>query len=749
MPSGGTERSVDAVRSVDTSVATDHVVSRGRTWPLGVTPDGAGANVAVWAPEATALFLCLFDESDTEERIALPYREGGVWHAHIAGVRPGTRYGLRAEGPHRPEHGLRFNPHKLLLDPYALAVEAPLRWDPLMTDESAQVDRDGADDGDSADDRADVDDRDSAPAVPKCVVVDRTRGAGPVPASPDPAANRPGHDLADLVLYEAHVKGLTAAHPDVPEEIRGTYEAMAHPAVLEHLVALGVNAVELLPVQAFFDDQHLVTHDLTNYWGYQPLAWLAPEPRYARTDADAELRSLVHALHTAGIEVIVDVVYNHTGEGDEYGPTLAHRGLNNTGYYRTLPDGGDLGDGPQAGSAYVNETGTGNTVAADQPMVLRLILDSLRHWVERYGVDGFRFDLATTVGRTADGFRADAAFFQAVQQDPVLAGIKLIAEPWDLGPGGYRLGSFPSSWSEWNDRFRDGVRRVWRGDSLGDAGLGSLLLGSAGSFDHSGRGATASINFVTAHDGFTVADVVSYSRKHNEANGEDGQDGHDDNLSDNLGVEGPTDDPGIVAGRARRVRAMLATLLVSQGVPMLLAGDEIGNSQGGNNNAYAQDGPVGWVDWSSPDTELLGVVRRLIDVRRRHPVLRQRTFLHGQERDDRHRDVSWYRPDGREPTESDWHDPTRRCIVAEVRGAAGDPDGEASDEAVLLILNTGDDVDVRLPDPGDGLRWSVEIDTARTDTSAPDGDSSLPICHSSAYVASAQSVVVLSAVTPV
>lgn len=696
-------------------------VTAGRSWPLGVTADQGGANVAVWAPEATQVTLCLFGSASTvagsgdaagaEEQIPLPFRDGDVWHAHVANVPIGAHYGLRADGPNRPGEGLRFNPHKLLIDPYARILDRPVRWDPTMS---------GFEIG--PDDDLVMDRRDGAPVSPRCIL------ARPV-SGPDPAANRPQHALADLVIYETHVKGISATHPEVPEEIRGTYTGMAHPAIIDHLTSLGVNAVELLPVQAFLDDQHLVENGLTNYWGYQPIAWFAPEPRYAhRTgDADSELRSLVHALHEAGIEVILDVIYNHNGEGDERGPTLSLRGLHNTGYYRLIDEG----------HHYVNITGTGNTLRADHPMVLRLILDSLRHWVQHYGIDGFRFDLATTVGRTAQGFDPSAAFFQAVRQDPVLAGIKLIAEPWDLGSGGYQLGHFPHPWSEWNDWYRDGVRRAWRGDPLGQVALASGLLGSARLFDHSDRDATASVNFVTAHDGFTLADVVSYARKHNEANLEDNHDGHDDNHTDNFGVEGPSDDEQVRSARARRVRGMLTTLLVSQGVPMLLAGDEIGNSQNGNNNAYAQDNPIGWIDWSSPDLDLLTFVRHLIDVRRRLPVLRQRTFLHGRERADGHLDVVWHRPDGEVPTQEDWHDPDFRVVAAELRGAAGDPAGEPISGAVFVIFNVGSDADVRLPDAGDRLRWRLEVDSAR-----PDSDGLAP----EPYPVLAQSVVVMSTV---
>ncbi|MGK0741464.1 glycogen debranching protein GlgX [Leucobacter sp. Z1108] len=699
----------------------NRAVTAGRPWPLGVTPDSGGVNVAVWAPEATLLEFCLFDANDVEERIALPARDGGIWHAHITGVGIGARYGLRADGPYLPAEGLRFNPNKHLIDPYARALDGTLHWDPLLS---------GYDAADGSDLTFDA--RDSAPVVPKCVVTDAHPGRS---TAPDPASNRPHHALPDLVMYEAHVKGISAAHPGVPEHLRGTYAGMAHPAIIDHLVALGVNAVELMPVQAFFDDQFVVERGLKNYWGYQPIAWFAPEPRYAHRDAEAELRHLIYTLHEAGIEVIIDVVFNHTGEGDELGPTLSYRGLHNRGYYRLLDQG----------RHYVNDTGTGNTLAVDQPMVLRLVLDGLRHWAQHYGVDGFRFDLAATLGRTAHGFDSAGAFFQSVQQDPVLSTVRLIAEPWDLGPGGFQLGHFPLPWAEWNSHFRDGVRRAWKGDPLGQVNLGSILLGSAVLFDHSGRDTTASVNFITAHDGFTLADLVSYSEKRNEANLEENRDGHDANHSDNLGFEGPSDDHTVVSARARRVRGMLATLLLSQGVPMLLAGDEIGNSQGGNNNAYPQDNELGWVDWTSPDTELLDLVRSLTEVRRRLPVLRQRRFLHGALRQDGHQDVVWRLANGSEPGPEDWNDPQCRLMAAELRGAAGDVHGEALTDAVFMIVNVGGASEVRLPPADAGLSWHLEIDSARpwatsTETGAATNTAS------GSYPTLAQSVVLFSTV---
>ncbi|MGO3151600.1 MAG: glycogen debranching protein GlgX [Galactobacter sp.] len=717
---------------------TGRRITRGRPYPMGVTADAEGVNVAVWAPEAEAIEFCLFpsaagDLCGPEERCGLPYREGEVWYAHISGVFPGDRYGLRAHGAWDPETGLLHNPRKLLVDPYARALDGPLRWDPLMLG-YVEDEEDGSPDASTGASSYVPSERDSAGVVPKGIVAAvAAPPSGTEGDRADPAGNRPGHALADLVVYEAHVKGLSAAHPDVPEELRGTYLGAAHPAIVDHLSELGVNAVEFLPLQAFFDDRHLVEKGLCNYWGYQPLAWFAPEPRYASVpeQADAELRELVHALHAAGIEVILDVVYNHSGEGDEYGPTVGPRGLNNRGYYRLDQDFG-----------YINDTGTGNTLGVHRPAMLRLVMDSLRHWVQHFGVDGFRFDLGATLGRGPFGFDTQSAFFQAIAQDPVLAGTKLIAEPWDIGPGGYRLGEFPEPFSEWNDTFRDGVRRLWRGESVGGTNLGSLLLGSANVFDTGVRSATASVNFLSAHDGFTLADVVSYNERHNEANGENGADGHGENFSANLGVEGPTDDPAVLAARTRRVRAMLATLLLSQGVPMLLAGDEMGNSQAGNNNAYAQDNEMGWVDWSgvgrdAADPELPGLVGRLIDVRRRLPVLRQRTFLHGGERADGLRDVRWYRPDGGKPTPADWDRADFHAIGVVLRGAAGDPDGEAMADQVLVILNTGCDVDFVLPSSDHGAigTWRLEVDTARAELGAE-----TPIDGS--YAVAEQSVVV-------
>lgn len=737
-------------------------VSPGFPGPLGVTAVTAepprdehpadartSVNVAVWAPAATAVDFCIFECAEgpdgpditgpyAETRVRLPYRAGGIHYARITGPGPGTRYGLRVHGEWNPDKGLYLNPDKLIIDPYARIIEAPVHWHPLMS---------GFYDDGNGPDR-----RDSAPVVPKCVVADPPGGADSPGAAGTGAAGtgaasppRPRHDDTELVIYETHLKGISASHPGVPADIRGTYAGMGHPVIIDHLVALGVTAVELLPLQTFIDDRFLVNREQTNYWGYQPVGWFAAEPRYA-TDgtgatADRELRELVDTLHAAGIEVIVDVVYNHSGESDELGPTLALRGLDNNGYY-LMADG-----------EFVDVTGTGNSLATGHPQALRLVTDSLRHWVTHFGVDGFRFDLGATVGRVvtatsgpAGEFSPTAPFFQTLAQDPVLSRVRLIAEPWDLGPDGYRLGDFPWPWAEWNDRFRDGVRRLWRGESPATTDFGSLMLGSASRFDGADAGdgtdlaadrpdslatdrpPTASVNFLTAHDGFTLADVVSYVDRHNEANGENNADGHGENFSDNLGVEGPTDDPVVVEARARRVRGMLATLLLAQGTPMLLAGDEMGNSQGGNNNAYVQDNPTGWVDWAGTDTggkdaDLLAFTRELIALRRRLPVLRQSAFRHGQVRADGRRDVEWFRADGEPMTDDDWHASDGRPVGVVLRGPAGDVDGEALSGAVAVVVTTGGDAEVTLPSPGGGDDgggdgdsgdvWTLELDTAR------------------------------------
>lgn len=653
----------------------------GRPGPLGATPDAGGVNFAVFSAHAEAIELCLFDESGAIEigHVALPERDGDIWHGHVAGLRVGARYGFRAHGPWSPAEGQRFNAQKLLLDPYARGFDRPLVWAPAQ--QGAVLDRHGNETG--------PDPRDSAAVMAKSLVMPLDLG----PLEDRPARRPP-------LIFEAHLRGLTMRHPEIPPDLRGTPQALAAAPILDHLIRLGVTVIELLPVQAFFDDRHLVERGLRNFWGYQTLGFFAPEPRYLGAGGLAGLRAMVRRFHEAGIEVILDVVYNHSGEGDHAGPTLCFRGLDNLSYYRLI-DGG---------ARYVNDTGTGNTLNIGHPMVLRMVTESLRYWVEVIGVDGFRFDLAATLTRDDAGFEPGSAFLAALMQDPVLSRVRLIAEPWDIGPGGYRLGHFPHPFSEWNDRFRDGVRRFWRGDGGAAADLAKRLLGSAEVFDHGGRGVGASVNFLTSHDGFTLQDVVSYTEKSNHDNGEDNRDGHHENISDNLGAEGPSDDPAILAARAARKRAMLATLFFAQGTPMLLAGDEIANSQGGNNNAYAQDNETGWTDWPGADRDLADFVARLSGLRRALPLLRQECFLHGRIRaEDGLRDLIWRRPDGAEPTAADWHDPDWRMIGVEIRGNAEGPEGACGGAAAFVVFNAGPAGTLHLP----AGRWHLRLDSSR------------------------------------
>jgi glycogen operon protein len=654
----------------------------GRPFPLGVTPEEGGANVAVFSVHAERVELCLFDPSGTHEtaRLTLPERTDDVFHGFVAGLAPGQVYGLRAHGPWAPERGHRFNPAKLLLDPYAKALAGRFRWaGPNLVDLAAPTA---------------LDPRDSAPFVPKSVLT-----AAP-PSADDPGRLRTPWDRT--ILYEAHVKGLTKLHPAVPRGSRGTYQGLAHPAVLEHLVKLGVTAVELLPVAAFLDELRLVRLGLVNHWGYNPYAFQVVEPRYAAGgDVAAEFRAMVAALHGAGIEVILDVVFNHTAETNELGPTLSFRGLDNASYYRL---------DPHDPRRYLDWAGTGNTLNVAHPRVLQLVLDSLRHWAA-LGVDGFRFDLATTLGRVrGGGFAPDGPFFQAIAQDPVLGGLKLIAEPWDLGPDGYQQGRFPPPFSMWNDRFRDTVRRFWRGDEAMLPELAGYLLGSAGTFEAQGRTPQAGINFVTSHDGFTLQDLVSYEARHNEANGEHNRDGHHANFSSNAGVEGPTDEPKIRILRRRRRRSLLATLFLSQGVPMLLMGDEQGRTQRGNNNAYCQDNPTSWVRWEdlAPEDEALtGFVRRLIALRQAYPLLRRARFLHGRERNGHGlKDVTWLARDGREKNPAHWCDPANRCFGLLLADRAGG--------ALLLLANAHRyPVPFVLPSGGHvASGWRLLVDTA-------------------------------------
>jgi glycogen operon protein len=695
---------VNAARSAPAPGRLAHrAVTAGRAWPLGATFDGAGVNFAVFSAHATRVEVCLFTEDGRREtaRLALPERDGDIWHGHVEGLAPGTRYGLRVHGPCDPANGHRFNANKLLIDPYARQIVGRLKWsDALMGYRVG---------GASAD--LSFDSRDSAFAMPKCVVAD---------TSFDWGDDRPPlRDLRETVIYEAHVRGLTMTHPGVDPALRGSFLGLGSGAMIDHLTRLGVTAVELLPVQSFVSDRFLEARGLRNYWGYQTIGFFAPEPRYMSQGAVWEFQAMVRRLHAAGIEVLLDVVYNHSGEGDELGPTLSFRGIDNRSYYRLAG----------SGRYYDNVTGTGNTLNLAHPMVLRMVMDSLRYWVEVMHVDGFRFDLAPALARGPAGFEPGTAFLDAVRQDPVLARVKLIAEPWDLGPDGYRLGRFPHPFLEWNDRFRDDARRYWRGDGHGAAHLARRLLGSAELFDHGGRPAASSVNFVTCHDGFTLADLVSYSAKRNVANGEGNRDGHDENHSDNFGVEGPSGGPAVRAGRDLRRRNLMATLLLSQGTPMLLAGDEAGNSQAGNNNAYAQDNETGWIDWAGAEPGFLDFVCRLTALRRQYPVLAQRRFLHGRRRGAGDPpDLEWRRADGESPRDSDWHDAGWRAVGLVVRESAEKPHPRGEGE-VFAFFNAGAAVTVRLP----AGHWVRVLDT--TAPAAP----AAPCRHGSTTVA-AQSV---------
>lgn len=650
---------------------------------MGVTHDGEGANFAVFSEHAQQIELCLFSpDGKTEvQRIPLPERTGPVWHGYVPGLPYGTLYGYRAHGIYAPDQGHRFNSNKLLIDPYTREFHGGFINAPEIYGY------------DVAGDDLSFSDSDSAPFVPKSVI------SQPDLFQPAPSP-LPDAPLSELI-YEAHAKGLTQLHPGVAEHLRGTYEGLASDAIIEHLHKIGVSTIELLPVHAFPDDGFLVEKGLCNYWGYNTIGFFAPEPRYFGPEGFIGFRKMVQKFHDNDIRVILDVVYNHTAEGDHRGPTLSFRGLDNASYYRLI------GGQPRY---YVNDTGTGNTLNMINPHVLRMVTDSLRFWVTQMGIDGFRFDLATTLGRESYGFDPNGGFLDALRQDPVLSQVRLIAEPWDLGPGGYQLGNFPYEFSEWNDTFRDTTRRFWKGDDHSTQELGSKLLGSADMFDRSGRRTWASVNFVTSHDGFTLADTCAYNDRHNDANLEDGRDGHSANYSDNCGVEGPTDDAVILARRARRARNMLATLFLSQGTPMLLAGDEIGNSQDGNNNAYCQDNEIGWINWARPDRALTDFVARLAAFRRDHPTVRQSHFLHSRTRDsDGLPDVVWTDFKG-QPLE--WRDPalSRLCLIK--RPSAETAITENDRDVVVIAFNrSGKRAQVKLPDAPPGARWVRHIDT--------------------------------------
>ncbi len=696
-------------------------VWRGKPAPLGASWDGAGVNFALYSENAEGVDLCVFDPKGRREiaRIDIRERTNFVWHCYLPEARPGLLYGYRVHGPYAPERGDRFNAHKLLLDPYARLVAGPLRW----TDAHY-----GYRVGSRREDLS-FDTRDSASAMPKCRVID--------PAFTWGNDIRPQTPWEDTVIYELHVKGFTQLHPAVRPQLRGTYAGLSTAPVIAHLRRLGVTAVELMPVHQFVDDQALVQRGLRNYWGYNSIGFFAPDTRYAAGDAVNEFKTMVKTLHAAGIEVILDVVYNHTAEGNQLGPTLSFRGIDNRVYYRL--------DAEQL-RYYVDYTGTGNTLNTVHPAALQMMMDSLRYWVSDMHVDGFRFDLAATLGRNEHLVDRHSSFFDCVRQDPVLSQIKLIAEPWDLGEDGYQVGNFPPGWAEWNGKYRDAVRSYWKGDGGVIGELASRLSGSSDLFQVGGRGPTASVNFVTAHDGFTLHDLVSYNEKHNEANGENGRDGETENRSWNCGVEGPTDNPEIRALRERQKRNFLTTLLLSQGVPMLLGGDEMGRTQQGNNNAYCQDSELSWVDWKlGPDAQnLIDFTHRLIALRNGHPLFRRRTFFHGRSivATDA-KDIAWLNPDGQEITGDDWHQAFARCLGVFLSGhglAESDAHGDAlDDDDLLLLLNAHHEaIPFVLPKPR-LTHWRVLLDTAF----AADAPPSEPLSFGAPYPLQGRSMAVL------
>ncbi|HEY8599168.1 MAG TPA: glycogen debranching protein GlgX [Thermomicrobiales bacterium] len=671
----------------------------GKPYPLGATWDGEGVNFAIFSEHATGVELCLFDSPDApmeSVRIPIADQTDQVWHCYLPGVRPGQLYGYRVHGPYEPQNGLRFNPSKLLVDPYAKALSGDIRWDDAVYGYTIG----------NPDEDFTPDDRDSAPFMPRCVVIDPSFDWGD-----DRAPNTPLHDS---IIYELHVKGFTKLHPAVPRPLRGTYAGLAYAPVVRYLQSLGVTAIELLPIHQFVNDRHLEEKGLRNYWGYNSLAYFAPHSPYSSSgdggEQVREFKAMVKAYHAAGIEVILDVVYNHTAEGNHLGPHLSMKGIDNPVYYRLTEDQ----------RYYMDYTGTGNSLNVLQPRSLQLIMDSLRYWVLECHVDGFRFDLAATLARGLyEGDRL-SAFFDIIHQDPVLSQVKLIAEPWDIGPGGYQVGNFPILWAEWNGKYRDTVRRYWKGDEAQVAEMAYRLSGSSDLYQGDGRRPYASINFITAHDGFTLRDLVSYNEKHNEANGEGNNDGDNNNESWNCGVEGPTDDPAINTLRARQQRNMLATLLLSQGVPMLTAGDERSRTQRGNNNAYCQDDEISWLTWDlgEPERELLHFTQRLIALRKEHPVLHRRSFFQGRSiRGDEIKDIEWYRPDGGEMTDEEWSDGFVRCIGLLLNGEVMDERDERGrpmvDDVLFLLLNAyHDTIPFTLPGAEDGLPWEVLLDTS-------------------------------------
>ena len=668
----------------------------GRPYPLGATWDGEGVNFALFSAHAEKVELCLFDRSGNREesRITLPEYTDEVWHAYLPDARPNLLYGYRVYGQYDPANGHRFNPNKLLIDPYARSLHGRLRWSDALFGY-----RVGSQRADLSFDR-----RDNARQVPKCRVIE--------PAFTWGEDRRPQIPWEETIILELHVRGITFKHPDVEPVHRGTFAGLAAPAMIDYLVDLGVTAVELLPIHAAVDDRHLIDRGLANYWGYNSIAYFAPDPRLLATNSIAGFKTMVKRLHDAGIEVILDVVYNHSGEGNHLGPTLSFRGIDNASYYRLDANR----------RFYQDVTGTGNTLNLDHPRVLQLVMESLRYWVEEMHVDGFRFDLCTALARENGDYGQGSAFFDAIGQDPVMAGVKLIAEPWDIGPNGYQLGNFPPGWAEWNGQYRDTVRRFWKGEQGLVANLASRVAGSSDIFGYRGRRPWASVNFITVHDGFTLQDLVSYKDKHNEANGEDNRDGSDGDNSWNYGVEGPTSDPEIVTLRDRQKRNLFATLLLSLGVPMLLAGDEIGRTQRGNNNAYCQDNEISWFDWENirpEDQELRRFVRYLIHLRRRHRVFSRPRFFRGEMLSEGGvKDITWVTPSGAEATTNDWNNPVALTLGYVLSGAAGEfvtPGGQRDiDESFLVMMNAyHEDLDFRISSLASPMSWEPLVDTAQ------------------------------------
>jgi isoamylase len=677
-------------------------VQPGEPFPLGATPDTAGANFSLFSEVAERVELCLFDDDGRETHLDLPERTAYCWHGYVRGVAPGQRYGFRVHGPWEPAQGHRCNPAKLLIDPYARAITGDIRWDPSVFPYPL-----GGDDQQR-------NDADSGPFMPKSVVVNDTF---------DWEGDRPlRRKLHETVVYEVHLKGFTKRHPGIPEAIRGTYAGLAHPVALEHLTSLGVTAVELLPIHQFVHEQHLLDKGLRNYWGYHSYGYFAPHGEYSSSGDTGgqvrEFKQMVKALHAAGLEVILDVVYNHTGEGNHLGPLLCLKGIDNRAYYRTVES---------EPRYYMDYTGTGNSLNMRHPHALMLVMDSLRYWVQEMHVDGFRFDLASTLARELYEVDRLSAFFDIIHQDPTLSGVKLIAEPWDIGHGGYQVGNFPVRWCEWNGRYRDTVRDYWRGEggTLGE--FASRFTGSSDLYEDDGRRPYASVNFVTAHDGFTLRDLVSYNDKHNEANGEGNNDGETNNRSWNCGVEGPTDDEAINALRRRQQRNFLATLFLSQGIPMLLGGDELGRTQHGNNNAYCQDNDISWFDWDGVDERLLDFTRRVIGIRMDHPVFRRRRWFKGRPvRGAGVTDIAWFRPDGEEMSDEDWGQDHARSFAVFLNGDAlrdTDDDGDPIRDASVLLLFNGhhDSVPFTMPAATFGAKWEPVLDTS-SETGRAAGD---------------------------